>query len=241
LERLRARWMRVKAVVCLLGVANASSAADGSSSAPTRLELPETKDSAGVVIFPARSPGAHPLTVLLHGMCGDAVRTCSHFADEVTPDAHLICPRASAPCAGGGASWPEAGVEQAVESAVIRAKFALGEAVDDAHGRTLIGYSMGAFRALRIAQSAAGKYPRVMLIGARIAPEPSKLEQNGVQRLLLCAGNWDMMHDHMQRETARVQRAGLRARFLDLGPMGHGLTASFGVSLPQALAWLNGD
>lgn len=241
MERLRARWLRVKAVVCVLGLASVSRASDASLPAPARLDLQETQGSAGVVIFPARSPGAHTLTVLLHGMCGDAARACSYFADQVTTDAHLICPRASARCAGGGASWPEQGVEEAVESAVIRAKSALGEAVDDAHGRTLIGYSMGAFRALRIAQGAPGKYPRVMLIGARIALDQSKLEQNGVQRLLLCAGSWDMMHDHMQRETARVLRAGLQARFLDLGPVGHGLTATFGDYLPQALAWLNGD
>lgn len=240
MERSHARWLRVKAVVCVLGLASVSQAADASLPVTARLDLPETVDSAGVVIFPARSPGAHPLTVLLHGMCGDAARACSYFAEQVTTNAHLICPRASARCAGGGASWPEQGVEQAVESAVTRAKFALGDSVDDAHGRTLIGYSMGAFRALRIAQGAESKYPRVMLIGAHIALDPSKLEQNGVQRLLLCAGSWDMMHDHMQRETARVQRTGFNARFLDLGPVGHGLTASFTDYLPQALSWLSG-
>ncbi|HYQ00288.1 MAG TPA: hypothetical protein VER96_16540, partial [Polyangiaceae bacterium] len=104
--------------------------------------------------------------------------------------------------------------------------------------RTLIGYSLGAFRALRIAQGAPAKYPRLMLIGAKIALDQQKLEQNGVERLLLCAGNWDMMHDHMQREAMRMQQGRFTTRFLDLGPMGHGLTANFDARLPQALAWL---
>jgi len=240
MERSRARRFGVGAGVCVLSLLIASQATAESLQVGARLELPPTEHSGGAVILSARSAGAHPITVVLHGMCGDAARACSYFAGQVTESAHLICPRASARCAGGGASWPEQGVADAVESAVERAKVALGEAVDDSQGRTLIGYSMGAFRALGIAQSAHGRYPRVMLIGAKIALDQPKLEQNGVHRLLLCAGNWDMMHDHMQRETARVQRAGLAARFLDLGPVGHGLTPSFGDFLAQALSWLNG-
>jgi predicted esterase len=241
MERSRARRLGVKAGVCVLSLLNASQATEASPPARARLDLPATESSPGAVIYRARSPGAHPLTVVLHGMCGDAARACSFFAEQVTASANLICPRASARCTGGGATWPEQGVAEAVESAVARAKIALGESVDDSHGRTLIGYSMGAFRALGMAQSAGGKYPRVMLIGAKIALDSQRLEQNGVQRLLLCAGSWDMMHDHMQRETARVRRAGLSARFLDLGPVGHGLTSSFSEYLPQALSWLSGS
>jgi predicted esterase len=240
MERSRARRLGAKAGICALGLTSVSWGSDSTSLAPASLELSATDRLPGVLIFPARGSGAHPLTVLLHGMCGDAARACSHFADQVTQSSNLICPRASARCAGGGSSWPEQGVAEAVESAVARAKLALGEAVDDSHGRTLIGYSMGAFRAVGIAQSAAGKYPRVMLIGAKIAIDQHRFKQNGVERLLLCAGSWDMMHNHMQRETERVQRAGLATRFLDLGPVGHAFTASFGNYLPQALFWLNG-
>ncbi|HEY0463704.1 MAG TPA: hypothetical protein VGC79_05820 [Polyangiaceae bacterium] len=241
MERSRARRLGVKALLCALSLLKPAWAQEAQLPAAASLELPETPGSAGALIVRARRPGAHPLTVLLHGMCGDAARACSYFAEQVSESDHLICPRASARCPGGGASWPEQGVAEAVETAVARAKLALGAAVDDSHGRTLIGYSMGAFRALGIAQSAHGKYPRVMLIGAKIALDQRKLEDNGVRRLLLCAGSWDMMHDHMQRETARVRRAGLAARFLDLGPVGHGLTASFGNYLPAALSWLGGS
>ena len=255
MERLRMRRSGVKAGVCAAGLlgwgllaeplARAETGTSGELSdapapvpAPAAIELPETSELPGVVIFPARGGGPHPITVLLHGMCGDAARACSHFADQVTQSSNLICPRASQRCTGGGASWPERGVSEAVEAAVARAKTALSEPLDETRGRTLIGYSMGAFRALRIAQGGAGKYPRVMLIGAKISLDQAQLAQNGVFRVLLCAGNRDMMHDHMQRETERAQRAGLQARFLDLGPVGHTFTPSFARYLPQALSWL---
>jgi predicted esterase len=123
---------------------------------------------------------------------------------------------------------------------VTRAKAELPDALDDTQGRTLIGYSMGAFRALQIAQASAGKYPRVMLIGANISLDQNLLTQNGVERLLLCAGNWDMTHDRMQHEAERMRRAGLSARFLGLGPVGHIFTPSFADYLPSALSWLRG-
>jgi predicted esterase len=243
MERSRARRFGVKGWVyalCLLGAAPRASAQAEPSAAPAPIVLPEGDDQPGVVIFPAREAGPHPITVLLHGMCGDPARSCSHFADEVTRTSTLICPRASQRCEGGGSSWPESGVSEAVERAVARAKAELPGVLDDTRGRTLIGYSLGAFRALQIAQSSAGKYPRVMLIGAKVSLNQNLLAQNGVERLLLCAGNADMTHDHMRREAQRIRGPGVSARFLDLGPVGHFFTPSFGSYLPSALSWLRG-
>jgi predicted esterase len=256
MEQVRVRRLGVKGWLYLLsglaiaigGEANTAAAeTTKSASAPTQtrepaprlIELAETPNLPGVVIFPARVSGPRPITVVLHGMCGDPSRTCSHFAEQVTVSANLVCPLASEHCAGGGASWPQAGFAQAVEAAVERAKAALPEPADDEQGRTLIGYSLGAYRALEIAQSTPGKYPRVMLIGARISLNQQRLAQNGVRRVLLSAGGWDMMHDPMQREAQRALRNGIRARFLDLGPVGHTFTPSFAGYLPAALSWLN--
>ena len=80
-----------------------------------------------------------------------------------------------------------------------------------------------------------------MLIGAKIFPNQKLLRANGVERLLLSAGAWDMMHNHMQSETRRLSRSGFNARFLGLGPVGHFFTPSFAQYLPQALDWLDGE
>lgn len=201
-------------------------------------EGPAVIDLGDVVVYPARASEARPITVLLHGMCGEPTRTCSHFASEISKDENLICPRASVRCEGGGASWAQAGVAAAVAAAVEHAKAVLPVAADETHGRTLIGYSLGAYRAIEIAQSTPHVYPRVMLIGAKISINRGLLAENGVERVLLSAGQLDMMHEAMQREAARAARAGFTAHFLDLGPVGHAFTPSFAEYLPLALAWL---
>lgn len=227
-----------KAKVCLLLVVLRALLAPSPARAAAPLILAETESEPGVVVYAAQTPGMHRVTVLLHGMCGEPQNACSHFAPQVTADEHLICPRASRRCEGGGSTWPQSGFEEKIERAVRRAQDALGETIDETHGRTLIGYSLGAYRALELAQHGAGKYPRVMLIGARILASPKRLRANGVERLLLSAGAWDMMLGPMRRETERLVRGGFTARFLGLGPVGHAFTPSLQEYLPEALRWL---
>jgi len=239
----RARDFRalIRGLVCsLFGLTCALSTAHArAQTTQAMIELPETPELPGVVIFPARASEPRAITVLLHGMCGEPIRTCSHFADQVSRDENLICPRASQRCAGGGASWAQTGFAGAIAAAVERAKTALPVMADETHGRTLIGYSLGAYRALEIAQTTPHTYSRLMLIGAKISLNRNLLAENGVTRVLLSAGAFDMMHDVMQREAARAERAGFAARFLDLGPVGHALTPSFADYLPVGLAWLH--
>src|SRR5450631_3231334 len=127
MERSRTRRFGVKGWVCAVGwltaglAAPRASAQSAAEAAPAPIVLSETSEQPGVVIFPARGAGPHPISVLLHGMCGDPARSCSHFADEVTRTSTLICPRASQRCDGGGSSWPASGVPEAVERAVTRA------------------------------------------------------------------------------------------------------------------------
>jgi predicted esterase len=230
----------VKAKVCLL-LALALSVLWPGLARAAPFELAGSDDELGVVIYPAQSPGARRMTVLLHGMCGEPRNTCSHFAAQVTEEEHLVCPRANRRCDGGGASWPQSGFEQPIERALVRAEAALGELLDAEHGRTLIGYSLGAYRALELAQRGAGKYPRVMLIGAKINANQRLLREAGVERLLLSAGAWDMTYPFMQRETERLKRRGTNAFFLGLGPVGHGFTPSLAQYLPAAFAWLNAE
>jgi predicted esterase len=227
-----------KAKVCLLLAVLLGLLLSTNARAAAPFILSETESEPGVVVYPAQTPGAHRVTVLLHGMCGEPQNACSHFAQQVTADEHLVCPRASRRCDGGGSTWPQSGFEQKIEQAVQRAMALLGDKVERTHGRTLIGYSLGAYRALELAQHGAGKYPRVMLIGARILANQKLLRANGVERLLLSAGAWDMMHDPMRRETERLVRSGFTTRFLGLGPVGHAFTPSLQEYLPEALRWL---
>ena len=108
-------WRRssgVKGLVCALGIGMTALTARAEGEAktaetslvPQMTDLRESGDLPGVVVYPAEGPGPHPITVLLHGMCGEPTRTCAHFAAEVTHTAHLVCPRARTRCEGGGAT-----------------------------------------------------------------------------------------------------------------------------------------
>jgi predicted esterase len=234
-ERARPRGARAK--VCLL-LAVAWLLFSRPVLAARSVELVETADEPGVVFYPAQIEGAVGVTVVLHGMCGHPANACRHFASQVTRSMHLICPRARQRCEGGGSSWPQVGFAEQIERAVLRATQPLAGRVDESRGRTLVGYSLGAFRALELAERAAHQYPRVMLIGARIFPNQQRLRDSGVERLLLSAGTWDMTYGHMQSESRRLARAGVPIRFLGLGPAGHAFTPSFQEYLRQALEWL---
>jgi len=232
MEWSRARHGRVRTVVCLLigfvsWIAGARSA---------RAEGEEPPD---VLVFPARASGSRPITVVLHGMCGAPENACRHFAEQVTQTENLICPRASERCSGGGSIWPAAHFAEQIAAAVERGKALLPEGADESHGRTLIGYSLGGFRALEIAQSSGGQYRRVMLIGARIYPSLELLRKNGVERLLFVAGEQDMTFEHMRQQSRQLSGAGFPASFLGLGPVGHYFTPSFERYLPRALSWLH--
>jgi len=239
MERVRLRLQGVRAKVCLLLGMMAGLLFARPARATEPFDLSATDSQPGVVVYPAEQPGRHGITVVLHGMCGEPLNTCRHFAGQITAQDHLICPRASRRCDGGGASWPQTGFAESIEQAVQRAITALGEGVDEARGRTLIGYSLGAFRALELAERGEQRYLRVMLIGAKIFPNQKRLRESGVERLLLSAGRADMTHEHMQRETRRLARGGFTAHFLGLGPVGHFFTPSFQDYLPEALAWLD--
>ncbi len=228
----------VRAAVCLL---HAAWQLETHAASGQPLELVGSEAELGVVVYPARNPGRQRVTVVLHGMCGEPRNTCRAFETEVTRTDHLVCPRANRPCRDGGASWAQVGFQEPLERAVERAEAALGELVQLEGGRTLIGYSLGAYRALELAQHGASKYPRVMLIGAKVQVSPRRLRDNGVERLLLSAGAWDMTYDPMRREAQRLTRSGVRTRFLGLGPVGHAFAPSFADHLRKALDWLQTD
>jgi predicted esterase len=205
------------------------------------LDLPPDDAGGGAVLYPATLPGARPITVVLHGMCGHAENVCRIFQREATAGEHLVCPRASEPCPGGGSSWASRGFEPAIEHAVERATTILGERVDAARGRTLVGYSLGAFRALELAQHGGGRYWRLMLIAGRVQPNLKLLRASGVERLLLGAGAWDSTYEHLKRQRASLERAGIRSEFLSLGAAGHAFAPSFAQYLSLGWEWLYGD
>ncbi len=235
--------------------ARASSAAQSTAVAPRPRLTPtpesESKPAAGQwfwldatkrengVLF--RSPAklaptreAPRITIMLHGMCDVPANECPSFA-EATDSGWLVCPQASVGCNGGGATWNWKGRVQRIEDATSRALS--GREVADHVPRTLIGFSLGALAALDVAQQGTGHYDSLILISGRVYPDARRLRARGVRRVLLAAGDFDGTSAHLRTESQRLERAGVEARFMSLGKVGHQFARDMTRWLTEALSW----
>ena len=233
----RLRWLQ--AIVCLLISVFTFSAAAQTAQVEV---FEESKDEPGILAYPPADRSApRPVTVMLHGMCSEPERACRHFASTITRDGWLLCPRAKQRCDGGGSTWPARGFDRQIEAGIERVRASHPGELDDEHGRTLIGFSLGAFRALDMAHAGDGRYPRVILIGAKIYPDAQRLRAAGVERLLLAAGDWDMMRGHMEDRSRALIRRGFTAAFQSYGAVGHAFPTNFAELLQRSLAWTRGE
>ena len=184
--------------------------------------LPPANDGVEVLVFAPRGDRAtpRPVAVMLHGMCDLPERECPYFAPVVTRGAWLVCPRATLSCAGGGATWAAPRRAEIVEASIARLAAAHPGEVDADHDRTLIGFSLGAFMAMDLANHAPSRWARVFLLAAKITPEPRALAR-GSSHFVLGAGDLDLSRAHMMRTTRWLDAAGIDASFLSLGRVGH--------------------
>jgi predicted esterase len=176
------------------------------------------------------------VTVMLHGMCDVPERECPAFASAVAKRGFLVCPRGPSPCAGGGATWSSGAthlVERAVAALVARYPGRV-----DATARTLIGFSLGAFVAARIAAEDPVHWPHLVLIAAKAPLDPARLANNGVERVVLASGTYDLSRDHLRRASAVLASHGIATTFLSLGPVGHRFAEDMDGWTESALAWL---
>jgi len=192
-----------------------------------------------VVYPPKRDDVPQPVTVMLHGMCDEPENECPYFADAVTPRGWLVCPRAGLRCAGGGSIWDFNKRHETLRRSVELVETRFRQHVDTQAGRTLIGFSLGGIFGMDVAHRAQGEYPRVLLIGAKVDPSAAMLRSAGVEKIALVAGDYDMMNGHMQSAARRVQRAGMAARFMSLGKVGHWFPDDMTARMTLVLDWLD--
>lgn len=202
--------------------------------------LPPENGQPGVLAYPPHSADKPArITVMLHGMCDTPQNECPHFASSVTANQWLICPRADVECGNGGSMWGWRTRQRAVESGIERIRQMFPGALDDARGRTLVGFSLGAFAAVDIAHKGEGKWQYVVLLGAKIEPNARLMAQAGVERVLLGSGDFDMMKWHMVEQSRRLDRTGMPATYMSMGRVGHWFSPDMDAWMSGALAWLH--
>ena len=189
-----------------------------------------------LVHAPGKGATAEPLVVFLHGMCAIPEWECPVFVGAAK-QAWLLCPPGPAACNGGGRMWI------GKDAQLVGQVRAFSDALETAHSaqigrRALVGYSLGAPAALRIALASPGRYQRLMIVNASVTPSVAQLEKAQVLRLALVAGDNDRTAAKLRRAAGALARAGFDARFFSLGPVGHFFDASSARRMEPALLWL---
>ena len=197
------------------------------------------KQTPILAYLPDREGASAPI-VLLHGMCDVPEAECPAFAGSASAERLLLCPRADLACEGGGATWAGGSKRRSelVLGAIDRAARAFPAYRADDHATTLIGFSLGAFAALDVAQHSRGRFRHLVLIAGRVEPDPVRLEQAGIEAVLLAAGERDMTRAHLGAVAERLRRRGMRSRFMSLGNVGHTFAPDMNAWLKSALDWL---
>jgi predicted esterase len=198
------------------------------------------------LIFPDEEP--RPVTVIFHGMCADDNWTCDWLQYFAMRPQWQLCPRALSRCPNGGYQWtvPAAVTRRLVESAVATTKERHGSRVRE-DATVLAGFSQGAFAVVSLVHSLVRDpgsplhVKGVLVQGAGVHFAPADLRQLGL-RVVLAAGDQDAASPAIRAEAARLQGAGVEARFVSLGSdEGHFISPSTGKTVAQLLDWCRGE
>ena len=183
-----------------------------------------------------RSNTPPPLVVFLHGMCAIPAWECPVFLGAAESGL-LLCPPGPGRCQGQGALWSGNG-KRLVQQVDDAARSLPAEFVYDSRRRALIGYSLGAFAALRIVSAEPKKWQRLMLVNARATPSKFQLESSGITRLALVAGARDGSAPKLRTLARLLARQGYDARFFSLEQTGHFFDERSQARLTAPLDWL---
>jgi predicted esterase len=198
--------------------------------------------SWGVAYPPADTSAPGAPIVYLHGMWATPEDSCPLLAHAATARGFLVCPRGNSPSAPEGRMWTGtyATVAPSLHSALATASALSPGALDRQAPGTLVGYSNGAYFAAEIALHEPGRWTGLVLLSMRLDLEAEKLRAAGVHRVVLAAGDKDGASDSMRAQATRLSAAGLSARFMSLGDVGHELPVPPGIdtTLSEALAWV---
>ncbi|MGZ3453070.1 MAG: alpha/beta hydrolase [Polyangiales bacterium] len=172
--------------------------------------------------------------VYLHGMWASPEDSCSYFERAATKlGGLLICPRGNRPAAQGGA-W---GGTLAEKRRSLDAAIAELGTETDTEG-TLLGFSSGAAFAVDLAIAEPGKWTGLVLMSMKMDPRAKQLKAAGVRRVVFAAGELDASYPSMVAATKSANAAGLEAKFLTLGKVGHHFAVDMEDRMAEAIAWV---
>lgn len=190
------------------------------------------RGSAGdVLAYPpgrAASPDA-PVVVYLHGRNGRAENGCP-FMRSGPAGGWLVCPQANVKTRKG---WSWTGKVKK-DAPVVRNAIA---ATRSSAPRVVVGFSQGAYLAVDLLKKKKERFRGVVLLGASVNPSPKMLRSRGVERIVLGASMDEPWHDKLKKRVDELVEAGMDARFVSLGHVGHLYVGEDTDLLRSAIAW----
>jgi predicted esterase len=191
---------------------------------PTR-----TAGRFGAVFDPG---GAAGLIVYMHGMGASPEDSCRYFEPAaIATHARLVCPRGNAKQSEGGA-WI---------GNLDDKRYSLDQLMPVRPARsTLMGFSIGARVALQIALSESGKWSGLILMNQKLELSRAELVKAGIERVVLCAGEYDASYPVLYAEKQKLSRDNFPVRFVSLGPVGHHFASDMEAKMVDAITWVRG-
>jgi predicted esterase len=160
--------------------------------------------------------------------------SCSYFEGAAAQaGAALLCPRGNRPKTQGGA-WGGALADKrrSLDLAV--------EASGASRGGTLLGFSSGAAFASELAIAEPGRWTGLVLMSMNLEIKASAWKAAGVERVVFAAGELDGTYPALVAAAKTCTAAGLPARFVTLGKVGHHFATDMESRMVDAVTWVRG-
>jgi len=170
-----------------------------------------------------------PLVIYLHGVHGRAENGCPFM--RTGPSAGwLVCPE---PNVKDGVGWSWTGRVQK-DDVIVRNALA---ATHSNASRIAVGFSQGAYLTVDLLKKKKESFKAIVLLGASVDPDAKMLREAGVKRVVLGASKDEPWHGALEQRVKKLQRAGIDARFVSLGHVGHMYIGEDPEELREAIAW----
>jgi pimeloyl-ACP methyl ester carboxylesterase len=210
-----------------------------------RIDLPVPGFGPASVAVPLGARSPRPILIALHGTGDRADWQCGTWRGISGPHAFILCPQGvqNPGTAKGSETFtygPLAQTEQELRAALHALKARFGQHV--APGPVVLaGYSLGAYRAARIARQEPSFFNRLVLIeGAHetwSAGDAAVFAKGGGQKLMIVCAQ-AACASSARRAVLFTERARAEAELVYPGPLGHLFDGRVASAIKPRFAWL---
>lgn len=189
-----------------------------------------------------RTEGPHRLMAMLHGVCNPPGYTCGLWAETAKDLGFLVCPEGDGNCGPSmydAPTWNEGDtkIDEDLERAISTVEtHHPGELARQAP--VLLGFSRGAYVAVKIAAAHPGRWPYLVLIEATPALTEKQLRAAGVKGVALLAGEIGSQIQGEKKTAQALAQQGFPARFWVMPGAGHHYSSDIEGILREAVEWV---